>query len=91
MVEAVKWDSSNGKEHSSIMDADLEVGDEETTTSTQYSNGRALHSSSSSSVKVRFLETSDRDGGKAGNGKRTCKLGFRPTCVCPEQGTNFYG
>eukprot|EP00624_Nannochloropsis_granulata_P003098 evm.model.NODE_2580_length_13026_cov_22.657761.2 len=56
MVEAVKWDSSNGKEHSSIMDADLEVGDEETTTSTQYSNGRALHSSSSSSVKIDDLK-----------------------------------
>lgn len=56
MVEAAKWDSaSNGKEeHSSVLDADLEAGDEETTTSTQYSGGQAHHSSSTASCKVSF-------------------------------------
>lgn len=74
MVEA-------GKEHSSIMDADLEVGDEETTTSTQYSNGRALHSSSSASVKVRYPITSDRKGWQSRQREKHAQ-GFRQPCAC---------
>lgn len=55
------------------MDADLEVGDEETTTSTQYSNGQAHHSTSTASViKVRFRDKGvEGRGGKAGTGNAT--------------------
>lgn len=77
MVQAPKWESaSNGKEeHSS--DADLEVGDEETTASTQYSNGQAHHSSSSASVKVSLREKGGaREGEAEPARKRNARASF---------------